>query len=111
MPKKTENEETLVQEELQNVAQTEVTEVTDPVKEPTPQEEAEPKKPKAPKSEETAVAVKPQAVKPKKVKIMLIQPVDCLINGVRYDYPAQKMIEVPEDVAQILVYGKKAYRM
>ena len=98
-------------EELQNVVQTEVTEVADPVKEPTHQEVAEPKKPKGPKSEKPAVQVEPQAVTTKKVRVMLVQPVDCLINGVRYDYPAQKMIEVPEDVAQIFVYGKKAYRM
>ena len=118
MPKKV-DEAPVVQETLQNVAPTEAAPVAAaPVVESPAVEEApvekkpEPEKPKAPKGKKgDTPVVEAQAATPKKVKVMLVQPVDCIINGQRYDYPAQKMVEVPEDVAQILVYGKKAYRM
>lgn len=62
-------------------------------------------------TKESVPSVEPIAPKVKKIKVILTQDIDSLINGVRYQYPAKKMIEVPEDVAQILVHGNKGYRM
>ena len=89
MPKKDNKETPAVQVENPNVAPTEA----------------------APVAESTVETPAVQEPVIKKVRIMTILDIDCLICGQRYDYPAQKMVEVPEDVAQILVFGKKAYRM
>ena len=62
-------------------------------------------------AEESVPSVEPTKPKVKKIKVILTQDIDSFINGARYQYPAKKMIEVPEDVAQILVYGNKGYRM
>ena len=56
-------------------------------------------------------SVEPAKPEVKKVKVILTEDIDSLINGVRYQFPAKKMVEIPEDVAQILVFGKKGYRM
>jgi hypothetical protein len=105
MPKKTGIDEVPVQEELQNEAPIEAA-MTENPENPAEQgpTESEGKKKEVP-------AVKVQEPVAKKVRIMIVQDVDCLICGKRYEYPTQKMVEVPEDVAQILVFGKKAYRM
>lgn len=69
--------------------------------------EAKPKR--APKPEVPEVA--PAKTPVKNVKIVLVADIDSYINGERYQYPAKKLVEVPSDVAQILVFSGKAYRM
>ena len=66
-------------------------------------------KPRAKKPEIPEVT--PKAAPVKKVKVVCVTDVDSNINGEKYIFPAKKIAEVPEDVAQILVHGGKAYRM
>jgi len=54
-------------------------------------------------------AVAKQAVT-KKVNIHTTDEVDCYIGGINYKFAKNKDLEVPGDVAAILVNGKKAYR-
>lgn len=47
----------------------------------------------------------------KKVKIRVMEDVDCLIACVPYQFTKDKEVAVPSDVAAILCYAKKAYRL
>lgn len=47
----------------------------------------------------------------KKVRIHVVEPIDCIIAGVPYVFAKDKDVTVPEDVAAILTYSKKAYRL
>lgn len=66
-------------------------------------------------------SAKPAASKParegsvttgrKNVRIRITEPVDCIIAGVAYKFSKDKEAQVPADVAGILCYSKKAYRL
>ena len=47
----------------------------------------------------------------KKVKIRIVEEVDCLIGCIPYKFSKDKEAIVPADVAAILCYAKKAYRL
>ena len=47
----------------------------------------------------------------KKVKIRAIEDIDCIIACKPYIIEKNKEVAVPVDVAAILCYGKKAYRL
>lgn len=47
----------------------------------------------------------------KKVKIRTTEPIDAIIAGVPYVFQENKEVQVPTDVAAILVNGRKAYRI
>lgn len=50
-------------------------------------------------------------VAPKKVKIHVTESTDCIISCVPYHFEKNKAYSVPADVAAILCYGEKAYRI
>lgn len=47
----------------------------------------------------------------KKVKIRTTEEVNCIIAGVPYNLGGNKEVQVPSDVAAILVNGGKAFRL
>lgn len=47
----------------------------------------------------------------RKVQIHVVESVDCIIQTVPYRLEKDKSYKVPSDVAAILVYAKKAYRV
>lgn len=47
----------------------------------------------------------------KNVKIRVVEDIDCLIACVPYKIAKDKEVSVPADVAAILCYAKKAYRL
>lgn len=47
----------------------------------------------------------------KNVKIRVIEDIDCIIACKPYQYAKDKEVTVPSDVAAILCYAKKAYRL
>lgn len=47
----------------------------------------------------------------KGVKIRISEEVDCIIAGTPYKFAKDKEATVPADVAAILCYAKKAYRL
>lgn len=68
-----------------------------------------------PVTKETTVtpAAKEPTVAPtvKKVKIRAIEDIDCLISGVPYKVAKDKEASVPSDVAAIMCFSGKAYRL
>lgn len=77
-----------------------------PIVEQTEEEE----KPAEVKKERTAEEVEVTAGV-KKVKIQVVEEVDCLIACVPYKLEKGKVYNVPSDVAAILCNAKKAYRV
>jgi hypothetical protein len=66
------------------------------------------------------VKIEPEVKKPtavvtgkvtKKTRIHCVENVDCIVAGNRYKFPKGKETEVPDDVAAILSFAKKAFRM
>ena len=51
-----------------------------------------------------------EAPKVKLVKIHTTEEVDCYISNIPYKFKKDKNVEVPSDVAAILVNAQKAYR-
>lgn len=51
------------------------------------------------------------SVSKKKVKIRIVEDVDCLIACTPYKFTKDKEVAVPSDVAAILCFAKKAYRL
>jgi hypothetical protein len=101
--------------------QKEVTEVVKPEVAGTlpTQTEDTPKEGKQEPVEVVKSEVKPEAVKKadvapttlKKVKVHLTEELDCFVGQVHYTGRKDRDLEVPSDVAAILVNGKKAYRI
>lgn len=72
----------------------------------TPEVTAAPAK-KAPETTEVKTVTAPV----KKVKIRTTEEVNCIIAGVPYNLGGNKEVQVPSDVAAILVNGGKAFRL
>lgn len=47
----------------------------------------------------------------KNVKIRVVEEIDCLISCKPYKFAKDKEVSVPSDVAAILCFAKKAYRL
>ena len=47
----------------------------------------------------------------KNVKIRTVEDIDCIISCKPYKFAKDKEVSVPMDVAAILCYAKKAYRL
>lgn len=47
----------------------------------------------------------------KNVKVRVVEDIDCVIAGVPYQFPKNKEVSVPSDVAAIFCFAQKAFRI
>lgn len=85
--------------EVTETSTEEVTKVENPIEEVVPENTIE------------APEVEVNEVKVKKVKIHTLEEIDCIVAGNHISLRKDKDVEVSADVAAILCYSKKAYRL
>lgn len=47
----------------------------------------------------------------KNIKVRVVEDIDCVIAGVPYQFPKNKEVSVPSDVAAIFCFAQKAFRI